>query len=97
MCHFIECLYFYMYLSPFLFCSDGPREAEAQRGNRKSPGIYSVCHFVSFLLLNESADCLHNDFILWFRRSSLPFPDPDGYEVGVSLFLSVYVLTVWSL
>lgn len=76
---------------PFPFYSNGSRETEAQGGNRESPGIHSVCYFVSFLLpvACQRLDWLFNDLVLWFCRSSLPFPDPDGYEVSASSYFSV--------
>lgn len=82
------CLHFHV------VAMDPERQKRKEEIEKALGFIQYVIWPLSCYLMNPQIACLHNDFIFWFRRSSLPFPDPDGYEVGVSLFLSVYVFTV---
>lgn len=91
-CHWSTCGLFLL-SSPQL-TSNGPCQAETQRGDKQIPGIYTVRCFFNFILghlgklaLNDSSLITKQSryfskqvFILC-SRSSLAYPEPEGYQV----------------
>lgn len=80
--------------------SNGPRATEEERGNSESAGFYSVsinCHahvdectcLIYFIFANLEKSERITLFIHMnshWCRSSLPFPEPEGYEVNITQY-----------
>lgn len=80
----------YRLSSPLFFVA-----MDSERQKRKEE-IEKALGFIQYVILSLSCYLLYargyrlfNDLILWFYRSSLPFPDPEGYEVSVPSYFSV--------
>lgn len=72
-------------------------DPERQRRKEEIEKALGFIQYVILPFLSLPFTCmswLFNDDVLWLYRSSLPFPDPEGYEVCVILFHAV-MYTCW--